>query len=212
MGNHSLNLFNSHKAPQVNIVNERSDDSKLWVEFYQDAEQSMFQTEEKGYPVFIDKIYCKMTIPGDTQQVSVKEVKGHQGDELKRRFPVQWAAFQQGIEAPIEGYALEHWAGITKSQVETLKAMKFRTVENIADASDSQLQRLMGGFELRVKAKAFLDSAKDSALVQKQAAENERLNQRIADLEAQIARIANDAPKRGRKVTNDTTGNSTDGL
>lgn len=192
----------------MNIVNERSDDSKLWVEFYQDAEQSLFQTEEKGYPVFIDKIFCKIVIPGDTQQSTVKEVKGQQGEDLKRRFQQQWAAFQQGIEAPVEGYAIEHWAAITKSQVEALKAQKFRTVEHIADASDSHLQKVMGGYELRVKAQAFLKSAKDTALVQKQAAENERLNQRIADLEAQIAMIAHEAPKRGRKPANDTIGNS----
>lgn len=198
----------------MNIVNERSDDSKLWVEFYQDAEQSIFLTEEKGYPVFVDKIFCKITIPGDTQQVSVKEVKGQQGEELKRRFPQQWAAFQQGIDPITIGYPLEEWAAISRSQVETLKALKFRTVEHVADASDAQLQRVMGGMELRIKAKAFLDKAKDEQLVQKQAAENERLSKRIAELEEQIKRIAehSEPPKRGRKVKDESTGDSAAGM
>lgn len=193
----------------MNIVGERSDDSKLWVEFYQDAEQSLFQTEEKGYPVFIDKTFCRIVIPGDTQQVTVKEVKGQTGEELKRRFPHQWAAFQQGIEPPVDGFPLEEWPALTRSQVETLKAQKFRTVEHIADSSDAQIQRIMGGFELRTKAQAYLKSAKDTAIVQKQAAENERMAQRIAELEEQIKQIAS---PRGRKVKHGTTGDSTDDM
>jgi hypothetical protein len=194
----------------VNIVNERSNDAGLIVEFYQDAEQSIFQSEEKGYPVFIDKIFCKITIPGDTFQSSVKEVKGQQGEDLKKRFPMQWEAFRQGIEAPVDGFALEQWPALTRSQVETLKAQKFRTVEHIADASDSQIQRIMGGFELRTKAKAFLASAKDTQLVQKQAAENERLQQQIEDLKAQLAQLA--TPKRGRKVEHDAIGDNSAGM
>jgi hypothetical protein len=187
----------------MNMIGE-NDDSKLYVEFFQAAEQSVFQSEEKGYPVFIDKVFCKIIIPGDTQQVSVKEVKN---DELKKRFPQQWAAFQQGIETPVSGLPIEEWAGITRGQAETLRAQKFRTVEHIASASDSQIQRLMGGYELRAKAQAFLKSANDNAAVLKQAAENERMQKRIAELEDQIKQIAT-----RRKVKNGTIGDSADDM
>jgi uncharacterized protein YigA (DUF484 family) len=54
----------------------------------------------------------------------------------------------------------------------------------------------MGYMELRSKAKAWLLAAKDSALVTRQAAENDRLQGEIEALKEQIAQMAQ--PKRGR--------------
>lgn len=180
----------------MNIVNEQQP-ANLWVEFYQDAEHSIFQSEAKGYPVFIDKIFCKIVIPGEVQNIVVHEVKGQRGEELKRHYPQQWAAFQQGIETPLQGFPLVEW-NLPRSQVETLKAMRFRTVEDLSTASDLQLQNIMGGYELRSRAKAFLDRAKDSAATEKLAADNARLQAQIDDLKAQIAAIGE--PKRGRRA------------
>lgn len=193
------------------IVNEQQS-SNIMVEFYQDAEQSHFLTKEKGYPVFVDKVLCKLIVPGDVPHVVVHEMKGSKGDELKRRYPIQWAAFKENMAAPVVGMPLEEWQAITKSVAETLKAMKFRTVEDVANASDVQIGGIMGGMELRVKAKAFLDSAQDSALAQKQAEDNKLLQNQINALQAQLAALGEEKPKRGRKAHDDVIGDSTTGL
>jgi cell division protein FtsB len=54
----------------------------------------------------------------------------------------------------------------------------------------------MGYMELRGKARAWLMSAKDSSVVTRQAAENDRLQAEIELLKTQIAELA--TPKRGR--------------
>ena len=45
--------------------------------------------------------------------------------------------------------------------------------------ADSAAQRFMGGFELKKKAQAFIDNAKDSAVAQRLAVENAELNAKV---------------------------------
>jgi hypothetical protein len=75
--------------------------------------------------------------------------------------------------------------------VEELKYLKFMTVEQVAGASDAQISALGAGYvTLREKAKAFLDLAKDSALAERLAADNERQANDIKDLKQQIVDLS----------------------
>jgi len=85
---------------------------------------------------------------------------------------------------------LEQWPLLTPSAIEELKGLKFYSIDQIAAASDQQLQVLemgfldMGPFTLRTRAKAYLDSARNSALPQAQAAEMEALRKEMAEKDA----------------------------
>ena len=86
-----------------------------------------------------------------------------------------------------------------------MKHFKFYTVEQIANASDAQLNTIgmaagMSPFALRDKAKAFLSSAKDTALVQQQADELSKRDEIIARMQAQIAELASQANKPKTKA------------
>jgi plasmid stabilization system protein ParE len=73
----------------------------------------------------------------------------------------------------------------------------------MAELSDMSCQRMGMGFaELRNKAKAYLEAAKGTAAQTAQAAENQRLQDEIEALKAQMAEM----PKRGRppKVETET--------
>jgi len=161
-------------------------DAKLHVQFYTHKE--------------LNRPFVQIMVPGDTTNIVDQPVR----DDHKERFPRQWLAFQmqnEGGELP--GTKLEDWYAaaphdINEGQVSELQILKFRTVEQIATASDAQLMRVgMGGVGLRLKAQAFLRS-KLEAGNNKELAEAKA---KLAALEAQVAALIEakaDAPRRGR--------------
>ena len=153
--------------------------------FYKKALPNNFKTEEEGRPIFDEVDMIKIYIAGDSNNVIDTLVR----EDHKQRFPHQWQNYmnQHGSDPKLTGTPLDQWPLITKAQAEELKALKFFTVENIASASDSQLQRLgmmagMSPHAFRDRAVNFLRVAKDEADVSK----NEEM---IAKLEAENAKI-----------------------
>lgn len=123
-------------------------DSHLHVEFY---------TFEKA--PYKDIPFVRIMVPGDKNNVVEQPVR----DDHKERFPRQWLHFQMSnSDAPIIGTSLQQWHGdrpeeFTDGQMAELQILKFQTVEQIATASDSQLQRVgMGGVGLRDRARSYL--------------------------------------------------------
>lgn len=171
-------------------------DSVIIVRFYKRAVQNNFKSRIEGRPVFEDVIYCEYYPAGST--LLKMDVPAH--DSHKQRFAKQWAYYQttQGGDSREMGTPLTEWAALSPADVENLRGMKFMTVENIAAASDSQLQTLgmgaagMAPHVLRARAQAYLTAAKDTALPQKQAEDIEALKKQVADL---TAALATKAPK-----------------
>ena len=83
-------------------------------------------------------------------------------DYHKRRFSKQWMAWQiqEGLlegDADIPGWKIDEWAELDHAQKEELRYLRYQTVEQIAGANDTQVQRMgMGGLALREKAKRAL--------------------------------------------------------
>ena len=71
-------------------------------------------------------------------------------EDHKKRFPRQYLYFQMKQneqDAPAVGTSLDIWfaegnGDITRGHIEELRILKFQTVEQIAAASDAQLQRI----------------------------------------------------------------------
>lgn len=179
----------------------RNPDDVLHVTFYMRSEQNNFETEKQGRPIFYEIPYVRIQIPGNQLSIiDTPALADHQ-----RRFPRLWAHFKN-TNSPTEqiiGTPVEQWPALTRSQAEELRAVKFFSVEQIAQCSDQQIQTLgMNGQVLRQKAQAFLAAAKDTALAQSQAAEIQRKDQQIADLTAMVQRLAEKVegkPKRQYK-------------
>lgn len=160
-------------------------DSLLHVVFYMRTEQDNYKSEKEGRPIFYEVPYIRITTPGN----NLMEIDAPAREDHKNRFPQQWASFQNSVEPQnqIVGTTVENWPVITRAEAEELKGLKFFTVEQLAGASDLQVQRLgMGGHVLRQKAKAYLETAKDTALQQHQAAELARKEEQISSLQAQL--------------------------
>lgn len=119
-----------------------------------------------------------------------------------------YEAWKQGQELPASGTPLAAWPGVTPEQAEVLKGAGFRSVEDIAHATDSVISRIpMPGIrDLQMQARLFLDN-KDTAnvaaaLVQKdrEMAEMreqlEEMRQLVLAREPELAEDGSELPRR----------------
>ena len=138
---------------------------------------------EAGRPIYEDVEWVDIHIAGDNKTVVSKKVTA----EHRQRWPEHYSQFKAGIENPIVGTPLEQWPVLPASKVAELKALNIRTVEDLSALTDAQIQNIgMGGRELVAQATAFIDAAKDSAGLEKLAAENSRLRDELEMLKEQI--------------------------
>jgi len=153
-------------------------DARLAVQFYKKSVKQDIASEEAGRPIFKEFDFVKIMIPGD----NLTEIDTYAQNSHKQRFPRQWAHYQiqMGSHEDVIGTPIDQWPQVTRSQAEELRGLKFYTVESIADCSDQQLQRIgmvagMSPHNFRLKAKAFLNLANNSAEVAQREAEMQAL-------------------------------------
>jgi hypothetical protein len=193
-------------------------DTRLAIKFEKREIQNTDRTLEEGRPIFEEKVYIKIAVPGD----ALTEIDRPVYESDKNRFPIQWANFMNriGDEASYSGTSLKEWPLITSTQAEELRGIKFHTVESIAMATDHSIQKLgmlagMSPHTFRDKARAFLKMAKEGADVasreeeiNKLREENDRIRQetdaKMAEMQTKFesqmtSLLAAVGQKRGRK-------------
>lgn len=194
-----------------NFVGAQNPDSRLAVRFYSKSVQNAFETERQGRPIFFDVDYVQIFVPGDQNSVIDTIAR----DDHKNRFPVQWARFKNTKDenAHEMGTPLKEWPRISASQAEELRALKFYTVEAIANASDAAIQNVgmiagMSPYAFREHAQRFLKVATEDASINETEEKNKQLEAelelnrvRMAEMEAKLAQLLEQKPtaKRGRK-------------
>jgi hypothetical protein len=158
---------------------------RLVVFFHKKDKKNNFKSEQEGRPIFESVIYIKKMVPGDS--LSIIDRPMYESD--KNEFPQQWAHFKNRQEGDqmISGTPLIEWPIISTAQAEELRGLKFYTVENIAEASDAQLQRIgmmagMSPHSFRDKARLFLNKAKGLA-------EDSKREEELANLREENAKI-----------------------
>jgi hypothetical protein len=167
-------------------------ESHTFIEFFMEAVEYKFESEQAGRPIFKEIPFFRITVPGDRNNVTEGKVTEYH----KKRYPKAWAAFQAGQAQGVTGTPLETWPQITRSQVKEAKYYEIHTVEQLSQLADIHCQRLgMGWTDLRQKAKDYIDLAAGTAHQTAQAAENERLRQEMEAMRAQIAEISANAEK-----------------
>jgi hypothetical protein len=163
-------------------------DARLAVQFYKKSLKQEDASNEAGRPIFKEFDFVRIMVPGD----NLTEIDTYAQESHKMRFPRQWAHYQNQVtnHQDIIGTPLEQWPQITRSQADELRGLKFHTVEAIAECSDQQLQRIgmvagMSPHSFRLKAKAFLNLANDSAEVAQREAELQALREENAKITAE---------------------------
>lgn len=178
-------------------------DTLLHVEFYMHEAEDVHKSEAAGKLVRLPaQPYIRIQAPGDKTSVMESPVL----ERHKARWPDKWLYFQikEGLiegAADVPGWKIEEWTHLNPEQVRELKFLRFSVVEQVAGASDDQIQKLgMGGMALREAARQALRSRMGAEVkeeMQKKDAEisalkqqNDALAERMAKFEAFMAASA----------------------
>jgi hypothetical protein len=139
-----------------------------------------------GHPIFRDKEFVEIIIPGNNLTRPVHEVN----DNHRQRWPSQYAAFKAGHTMSLDGTPLEQWAMMTPAMVKTLKHLEIHTVEQCAKLDDLGIQRVgLGGRNIRNAAIAYLDDAEAMKLTTALSREAELRDAENATLRGQVAQL-----------------------
>jgi len=190
-----------------NFVGAHNPDAALVVKFYSRAVHQPFESIKENRPIFNDVDYIMIHSPGNQLNIIDTPVTG----EHRMRFRAQWADYQAGKGSGMEhGTPVSAWSFLSPAQAEEFKAVKFYTVEQLANASDLQLQSLgmvggMAPMAIRERAKAFLSQAAEHAPAAAQAQENAELKAQLAALTAQVQAMARDGLKVAEPVAEKQT-------
>lgn len=170
-------------------------DQTLLVKFYLKTVPDAAATEEAGRPVFKEREYIDIRIPGARGAGAARPASLRD----KKRFPKHYQAFKQRVELPVEGTPLNEWPIITRAHAEELAFLGVKTVEQLGGMSDAIASQFMGGQTFKAKANAWLDRAKAEVSVSQLEGELAKRDAQIAELNAKLDEVLAATPKPKRK-------------
>jgi hypothetical protein len=170
-----------------------------FVRFYSRSKKDEAKTAAEGRPIFEAREYVEIFAPGDKDTVVDRPVR-----ELdKYVWPERYLAFRRGLSQESAGTPLTAWAGVSNERAMEYAHFKIRTVDQLAEVPDGNLQNLgLHARAEREKARAYLAIMKGNAPVAELKAENEALKARLDALE-KLATMSqpekSDKPQQPRK-------------
>jgi len=174
-------------------------DAHLLVQFYEGSKHNRGASEEAGRPIYDEKPYIRIMVPGNRSNVVDRPVR----EDDKRRFKQYWDAWAAGRQNAESGTPLSAWPAMSKAQVEELGFFNIRTVEQLSNVNDSELQKFSGLLVLKQKAQAFMDLAEGTGSIDRLVDEMTVKDNQIAGLEDAIAEMAEEIAelksKKGKK-------------
>jgi hypothetical protein len=139
------------------------DDKKLHVRFFIKALEQTADSIKADRRVFADTEYIEIMCPGDKGSIIKRQVF----DMDRKRFPQQYARFQQGIADQTIGTPLNELTFISASKVKEYEFFNIRTVEQLSATADGSkaAQAMMGFNQDKQKANVFLSASAGMAPV-----------------------------------------------
>lgn len=186
----------------VGDILERDEERPAYVRFERRAIPDKEASLKAGHHVSRDEDYALITPPYSKdvvekkasswlEQVEVNVRSGripHKHAELWKESYRRW---QDGQEPPVDGTSVKEWNALSPAQCQNLISAGCRTIEDLAQCNDEALRRIgMGAHDLKNRAKAWLQAAKDHGPLTTQVTqlqnENEQLKGSIESLQEQI--------------------------
>ena len=177
----------------------------LFCEFYYEAKPDSAASLEAGHPKFKEIPYIMIMVPGDKDTIIRRPVRtGQLPKHDNNRFHNEYIAFIQKDDKPIDGLPLSEWSQLSRTQALELNHFGIKTVEHLAEMSDANTQKFMGLFDLRKKAIAYLEVAKEDAPVLKLQAQIDSRDDELAAMKQQMEEMKTElgelkSPKRKKK-------------
>ncbi len=154
-------------------------DAQLLVKFFIHPELSVYQSKERGVPVYNDIEMIEVFQPGEKESVKQLVTDFH-----RHRFPKQYENFKKGVEQVGSGTPLDLLFPSEPGMILTLKSFNIFSIQQLAALSDHAISSLpMGGRQLVERAKTYLATAQTGADMHQM----EVMQKQIAELQAQLA-------------------------
>jgi hypothetical protein len=153
-------------------------DKDLVVMFHEGTKLNAVKSKEAGAPIYDKMDYLKIIQPGEPLNIWDQPVR----EQDKWRFRQHWEAYQKGTTQEVSGTPLAILFPHNPEIVKTMAAIHISTVQQLANLSDTASQNMMFGFNLRDKAKEFLEAAEKGAGYHKLQSQLEDQNAKIKDL------------------------------
>lgn len=164
--------------------NLNAGDEQLLVKFYlktvPDKEASMKAQAAK----FKEVEYISITVPGTRDEVARPA-----GPREKARFPEHYRRFKERMEAPATGTPLKEWSRMARSLAEELSFLNIKTVEQLAEITDSACQNFMGGHNWREEAREFLVAQEKNIKASELSKELEDTKAQLQEMKDQMAEL-----------------------
>lgn len=146
---------------------------------------------------FEKKLYVLIVTPGDGTEIDT-----YADDSHKRRYFREYKAFKEG-KTVAEGQSIDSCEFILAPEATELHHMSIHTVEQLADASDTAMEQLPRGFELREHARGWCKATHGAnllastkkisaelnetrALAEKLAKANEDMQRQLTEMRAEM--------------------------
>lgn len=182
-------------------------DRMLYVEFYMHKPLDKWATEEASQKngmltriYGLEQPFVRIMKPGDSTTIHEVPVR----EEHKRRWPEDWLYFQMahGLveEQEIPGWKIEEWPYLMdkSDMLREFKHGRFRTVEQVAGASDAQVQKMgIGGLGFREQARADLRKKLGADLNEAIVSKDKEVAEMKAAMEAMQKQLQELTEKRG---------------
>lgn len=157
-----------------------------FIQFSEDSVQNPAKSEAAGRPIFDPIEMISISFPGN----NLTEVVTRVTDEYRQKYATQYEAFKKNGGTVLDGTPLSAWTALTKADVRSFNAMHIYSIEQLANMDDNACQRVgLGGSMWRQRAKLFIEAAEDTGAVDKVAAENFRLKERVDAQAQQLAEL-----------------------
>lgn len=164
-------------------------DDALNVQFSTEAVLNKLESYRAGRNVYSDMEFISVRAPGQ----SLTSIHTPVTEYYKWRFPLDYAAFKKGQAEVVTGTPLAMWPLISPSQMKDLEHAGIRTIEQIANLSDSSAPSMRGFYALKNGAQQFLDNARDTQAASRLQAQLDQANAQntatVAALQQQMAEM-----------------------
>lgn len=176
-----------------------------YASFYMGSVEDTEASAKEGRPIFKDTPFIIIHVAGDKDLVINQPVWDDPSKENSHtsRFPEEWSRFKAGMDAEAQqgGTPLSLMPGITHGQVREMAHFHCKTVEQLAEMSDSNAQKFPGVQKLRTEARNYIERARGAAPEKRLLAELEKrdneidsMKKQMAAQSAQLAKLLGEAP------------------
>jgi len=189
----------------VGDLMDRDEDRPAYVRFEKRAVQDKEASLKEGHYVSRDENWILVTPPysKDCFEEKVDTFFAKKEMDVKtNRIPSRhlemwkrsYESWEKGQEMPVDGTPIRDWNALSPAQCENIIRAGCKTIEDLAQINDEGLRRLgMGGQDLKVKAKSWLQAGKDHTPLINEVSglrkENDQLKGSLEALQAQVSKL-----------------------